>query len=308
MSKRRAKRKAARSAPERKRVKPEQAEQKGGGRSVPLLLSAATVLAALGALLTAYLTAIRWLGQSAAYCDAGSGCDLVQASRWSMLLGMPLSFWGLLMYLLLGALLWQQRRRPATWTRAITIAAFGTAMSVYLTAVSVLEIEATCIYCLTSFAIISAIFTMLVFLRPRNLQRFEWGPWGMGTGAGVAIMVFGLHMHFSGLFDPATGPEKPDLRALAEHLVASDSRFFGAYWCAHCQEQKAIFEASAHRLPYVECTPEGRRGPVALDCLTNDIKSYPTWLIAGRRYEGVLTADSLVRLSGFTKPASAASP
>lgn len=266
------------------------------------------VLAVLGAMLTAYLTLLKWFDQSAAYCDAGSGCDLVQASRWSTLLGMPLSFWGFLTYVLLIALLWHLRRRPAAWARALTVAAFGTGMSIYLTAISVLEIEATCVYCLTSFAIISAIFVILLFLRPRNLQRFDWGVWGIGTGAGVVIILAALHMHYSGLFDPAAGPEKPYLRALAEHLGDSDAEFFGAYWCPHCMDQKALFEASADRLPYVECSPGGRGGPVAIDCVTKGIESYPTWIVAGRKHEGVLTPESLARLSGFKAPTTDGTP
>jgi uncharacterized membrane protein len=308
VAKRRTRKKEARSAPDRNRFKPVQGKPVAKAPSVSPLLTVATVLAGLGVLLTAYLTGIRWLGQSVAYCDAGSGCDLVQASRWSTLLGMPLSFWGLLMYLLLASLLWHLRHRPAAWARALTVAAFGTGMSIYLTAVSVLEIEATCAYCLASFAIISTIFVLLVFLRPRHLQRFEWGTWGIGAGAGVALVLVVLHLHYSGMFDPAAGPEKPELRALAEHLAVSDAKFYGAYWCPHCQEQKALFEASADRLPYVECTPAGRSGPLAVECVTNRIESYPTWIIAGRRHEGLLTMESLASLSGFESPAPAPTP
>ena len=87
--------------------------------------------------------------------------------------------------------------------------------------------------------------------------------------------------------------------ALAEHLAASDATFFGASWCSHCQDQKALFKASADRLPYVGCTPGGRGGPVAVECFSSGIESYPTWIIDGGRYEGVLTLGRLVCLSGF---------
>jgi hypothetical protein len=29
------------------------------------------------------------------------------------------------------------------------------------------------------------------------------------------------------------------------------------------------------------------------------VRRYPTWLIAGQRYEGILTLDELTRASGF---------
>ena len=308
MAKRRTKRKPARSTPARHRAKPAhptkpvvQQVTEIPGKNAPLLM-VATALAVLGAVLTAYLTVTRWLGDPVAYCDAGSGCDLVQASRWSTLLGMPLSFWGFLTYALLIALLWQLRHKRAAWARALTVATFGTGLSIYLTAISVFEIQATCPYCLASFAIIAAITVALLFSRPRNLQRFDWGTWGIGTGAGTLIILAVLHMHYSGVFDPAAGPEKPYLRALAEHLGGAEAKFYGASWCPHCQDQKALFEASADRLPYVECTPAGRGGPVAVDCVTNGIESYPTWIIDGRRHEGVLTPESLARLTRFQSP------
>ena len=81
-------------------------------------------------------------------------------------------------------------------------------------------------------------------------------------GAAIAL-VLGLNLHFSGFFDPAAGAEDPYLEALATHLQDNGARFYGAYWCPACQKQKALFTASADRLPYVECTPGGRDGPRA---------------------------------------------
>jgi hypothetical protein len=33
--------------------------------------------------------------------------------------------------------------------------------------------------------------------------------------------------------------------ALAQHLLASGAKFYGAYWCSHCQKQKSLFGATA---------------------------------------------------------------
>ncbi|UCD35656.1 MAG: hypothetical protein JSU90_02145, partial [Nitrospiraceae bacterium] len=63
-------------------------------------------------------------------------------------------------------------------------------------------------------------------------------------------------------------------------------------------EQKDLFEASADRLPYVECSPGGRKGPVAAACRKNNIKSYPTWIIGGQRFQGILEPDRLAVISG----------
>ena len=63
------------------------------------------VLAGVGIILTAYLTFDKWFDTGLAYCAAGSGCDLVQSSRRSTLLGLPLALWGMLAYASIGVLL-----------------------------------------------------------------------------------------------------------------------------------------------------------------------------------------------------------
>jgi len=62
------------------------------------------------------------------------------------------------------------------------------------------------------------------------------------------LIVGGLHLHYGGWFDPAAGPEDPQLQALAIHLKEAGATFYGAYWCPRCQEQKSTFLSSAKRL------------------------------------------------------------
>jgi len=38
------------------------------------------------------------------------------------------------------------------------------------------------------------------------------------------------------------------------------------------------------------------------------VRAYPTWVIAGRRVEGVQSLDDLARASRFTPPAAASTP
>ncbi len=66
-------------------------------------------------------------------------------------------------------------------------------------------------------------------------------------------------------------------------------------------EQKDLFEASAERLPYIECSPTGRSGPLAPECSRMRIKSYPTWIIKGQKYTGILKPDRLASLTGYTE-------
>ena len=52
--------------------------------------------------------------------------------------------------------------------------------------------------------------------------------------------------------------------------------FYGAFWCPHCQAEKARFGKSAEFLPYVECsTPDGQSQTKV--CIDAGITTYPTW-------------------------------
>ena len=262
-------------------------------------------LAAAGIALTSYLTFVAWFGEQPAFCGADSECDLVQQSRWSILLTLPIAFWGLLTYALLARLLWRLRTRPRSWQLALTVASVGAAVSWYLTAVSIFDIEATCTYCLISLGIMNALLVLLLVRRPAQLPEHAWAKSLPVPAVSAVVVVFLLFMHFGGFFDPATGPEKPYLKALAIHLRDSEARFYGAYWCPTCQEQKEMFEASADRLPYVECTPDGRNGALNFTCVANDVKDYPTWVIDGRRHVGLVSVVKLANLSRFEWSADA---
>ena len=263
-------------------------------------------LAAAGIVLTAYLTALTWFGKLPAFCGADSDCDLVQQSRWARLLGMPIAFWGLATYALLVRFLWRLRTHAGAWRGALMLAAIGAAVSWYLTAISVLVIEATCIYCLTSFGLMNALLVLVLLRRPAQVPEHAWKRSLPAPAGAAAVAVLALLVYYSGFLSPASGPEKPYLKGLAAHLKDTGARFYGAYWCPSCQKQKDLFEASVDRLPYVECTPNGRKGVRNFDCVANDVNEYPTWIIGGRRYTGVLPVAQLAALSGYRGPPEAA--
>lgn len=65
-------------------------------------------------------------------------------------------------------------------------------------------------------------------------------------------------------------------------------------------EQKDLFAASSDRLPYVECSPNGKEGLKAIVCVEEQVNTYPTWIIKGRRYKGVIKPEQLAAYSGYT--------
>ena len=256
-------------------------------------------LSLLGMGLAGYLTVVSWTGQEVAGCPVGSGCDVVLGSQWGKLLGLPTSFWGFLTYLGLAAIAFVKKSH-SHWRWAWGLSIFGLLYSLYLTTISFVKLEAACPYCLTSATLMAVILGVVTYQRPAELPVPSYRQWLIQASAGSAVLVLALHLIFySGLGSSKATEEIPQLQALAEHLTNAGAKFYGAFWCPHCEDQKAMFGASVHRLPYIECSPGGRRAPQASVCNAAGIRSYPTWFINGRRYEGAHSLKRLAQLSGF---------
>ena len=263
------------------------------GPNWPLL-----VLSVLGILLASYLTWTDWVGNHVKGCAVGSSCDIVLSSSWARLLGFPTAFWGLMAYLTLAATAFI-RRADRHWWAAWAISFFGVLYSAYLTTVSLTLLHAACPYCLTSLTIMTSIFALVTYQRPTVFQNFSWPRWLTRTAPIALGIILVLHLNYTGILGEPPAPEDPEARALAIHLSRTGAKMYGAFWCPHCQQQKANFGASASRLPYVECSPNGQNAPQAEECKAQHIQSYPTWVINGKHIEEVLTVKQLKEESGF---------
>ena len=62
----------------------------------------------------------------------------------------------------------------------------------------------------------------------------------------------------------------------AQCLNQKKLKFYGAFWCPHCQAQKASLGDGAHFLPYIECSNADRTQKE--ECNAAKIESYPTWI------------------------------
>ncbi len=256
------------------------------------------VIALSGIALTAVLLWGAGADGGLPYCADGSGCDIVQASPWSRFLGLPLALWGMFSYLILALAAVTGTRARRRRTLAL-LATAGFVISIYLTAVSVLVIGATCPYCLASAALFTAAFAASL---TGQFDRVHPGTLAShGHGATLAVVV-ALAMHLqAGGFAGRTAAD-PYLSGLATQLKAAGATFYGAYWCPHCQQQKALFGAAAAALPYVECSPNGPKAPRATTCEMAGIRNYPTWVIAGRQIVRVMQPKELAVLVGFALP------
>ncbi|MEK7194584.1 MAG: hypothetical protein AAB660_02765 [Patescibacteria group bacterium] len=91
--------------------------------------------------------------------------------------------------------------------------------------------------------------------------------WGVG-----AIIVIGLVVWL--IVTPAKAGK---LDTFATCLRDSGTKFYGAFWCPHCQKQKAMFGKSAGLLPYIECSTPNGQGTLQV-CKDAKIEGYPTWV------------------------------
>jgi hypothetical protein len=81
----------------------------------------------------------------------------------------------------------------------------------------------------------------------------------------VGIGVFTSHVN--------SGPSKFD--GFAQALKTDGAQFYGAFWCPHCQAEKALFGSAVKYLPYVECSNSDRTQTKV--CTDAKVESYPTW-------------------------------
>ncbi|ACL72672.1 vitamin K epoxide reductase family protein [Thioalkalivibrio sulfidiphilus] len=254
------------------------------------------ILAGIGLLITAYLTWVAWFGAGPALCAEGSGCDLIQQSRWSRVLGLPVALWGFGVYALLLFMATRMPPRLKRWQRIWFVSLVGVAISLYLTVVGFVSLGALCPWCLASLATLSAIFLWTAIKRPDSAPGPAWGTWLLNSVVVTAVILGTLHVYYSDLLSPR---EDPRLEALAQHLTDSGALYYGAYWCPACQQQSRLFRGASDRLPYVECAPGGRNTSMTLQCVNAGVSGFPTWVINGRRYQEVLQPEELARRSGF---------
>lgn len=188
-----------------------------------------TAVAAAGVAVSSYLTWTKWSGAAAIFCERGSGCDVVQASRYATFLGAPTAAWGVVLYaLVIGlAVAGLTARR---WTAAFALATAAVAFSAYLTYLALWELRAACPWCLTDAGVSVALLATLLARRPAAKGRRAPARPGrlvaIGGTVAVATVVFAAGVFVADA--PTAGSARQE--ALARHLVASGAIFYGAHW------------------------------------------------------------------------------
>jgi uncharacterized membrane protein len=144
-----------------------------GWRGNPLLLAVA-LLGVVGMGLAGYLTYVHY-NEDALVCTVG-GCETVQQSDYSTMLGVPIAIFGFLMFLTvtLLALARMTDRSPlpsdmatmAAWTLLLTSLLYYA----YLTYIEIWELEAVCQWCVMSSMVALLMFVIESVILTRELR------------------------------------------------------------------------------------------------------------------------------------------
>ena len=88
---------------------------------------------------------------------------------------------------------------------------------------------------------------------------------------------------------------------LQRHNIPT-AKMYGAYWCPHCADQKAMFGKSFRYVTYVECAIKDSH-ELAPTCAAAGVKLFPSWQFgANPPIEGVFPMQELSDKTGCSLP------
>lgn len=281
-------------------------------------------IALMGACGTAYLTVVKVMGGDAACPTAG--CDRVLSSPYAEVFGLPLTLFGFLGYFGMAVLALlpfainpdskkELRRKveSTTWPLLFLGATAMLVFSGYLMYLLAFEIQAACLYCITSAVFAATMFALSIFGR-------RWDDAGQLVFMGLIVAMVTL-IGTLAVYAPINNPQSATANVageagapittqsgdaemqLAQHLADIDAKMFGAWWCPHCHDQKQLFGRQAAKvIPYVECSADGQNPQVELCQSTEGVQGFPTWEVNGKFLVGAQSLDELADASGYTGP------
>ncbi|GAA6621270.1 vitamin K epoxide reductase family protein [Scytonema sp. NUACC26] len=291
-------------------------------------------IAILGAIITAYLTVVKFTQGSTA-CPTKS-CDLVLSSEYATVFGLPLALFGFIAYAgmatcALAPLAFAPAQKKdirtklesTTWLLLLAGAIAMSIFSGYLMYLLFFKIQAVCIYCLASalFSISMLVLTLI----GRNWEDIgQIFFTAIVVGMVTLIGTLGVYANVNNPVANAnsntptispTGQPKPGVGwditttsgeaeiQLARHLAKVGTKEYVAWWCPHCHEQKQLFGKEAYKeINAIECDPQGQKNPRPDLCQAAGIQGFPTWQINGKLYPNVQPLEKLAQISGYKGP------
>jgi len=264
---------------------------------------------------------------------AGSGCSDVLNSKWAYVGDVPLSLFGFVAYSAISFLAaaplvgaseppTDGAAAPAAATAATPAAdgalVFGAGalvtFSTYLMLLLAVVIREPCVLCYVSASLTLGLFALAWggrVVRTRT-EAFVYAVSGALVGFAAAATLYAAQtggaptlpqtlatpLEGSAPRAPPTVRSTSSARALkiAKRMDARGARFYGAFWCSNCNNQKQLLgkEAMAS-IAYYECDAEGV-GSRRAECRAAGVKGYPTWQLDGALYPGSRSLEELEQM------------
>ncbi|HUF63164.1 MAG TPA: vitamin K epoxide reductase family protein [Verrucomicrobiales bacterium] len=169
------------------KLTPAEARLRGAGAGMKATV-VGRLLLGLAFFLSVYLSLVSMSGEAAAGCGEGEKCQEVLSSRWSALLGLPVSLAGSVLYA--GMLVADLRaRRTVVWWTAAALIVGG---ALWFTALQAVVLRAFCPWCCVAHALAAGAVGLL-YVGSRPAARGGGLPtgnvWWKGTAAAAAILT-----------------------------------------------------------------------------------------------------------------------
>jgi uncharacterized membrane protein len=130
------------------------------------------VITLLGVGVASYLTYIHYAGIKPLCGRNGGGCEIVQTSEYSKLVGVPVALIGLIGYVgILASLLAPEDETSRFATVVMTLVGFG--FSAYLTGRELFSIHHICEWCVSSAVIITVLMCLAIWRFLRGEKRLQ---------------------------------------------------------------------------------------------------------------------------------------
>ncbi len=115
----------------------------------------------------------------------------------------------------------------------------------------------------------------------------------------AALAVIGLIAFAASNEQAASAPSELD--GFAQCVTDSGTVMYGAWWCPHCEDQKAAFGSAFSYVEYIECSNAART--MNATCRDAGIEGYPTWEFSdGSRQAGFVPLETLAELTSCELP------
>lgn len=179
----------------------------------------------LGVFLTLFLSWSHYAGTLGRICKSGSGCAKTLTSAYSHFLGIPTASYGFIYFftfliLLLMLPYLKDEGRQFFFTLSLALHSVALLISLFLTAYSVLVIEALCQYCLASNSLVVLLFGITLYWKVNDvdlevLQEQSGDVWKGATVLLVLVSIFLGGLVYRASTTPDASHHRQEIQALS---------------------------------------------------------------------------------------------